>query len=78
LTLADLADMAHVRLSSDWDHTSAVMALLATIHRDPNKHGPFSPAEFHPYKGQRRTSRGIPITRENIGILKVFVGRKRK
>jgi len=24
------------------------MAMLASIHRDPKKHGPFKPADFHP------------------------------
>ena len=24
------------------------MAMLATIHRDPRKHGPYKPADFHP------------------------------
>jgi hypothetical protein len=75
--LAELAEMAEARLDDEWNHTSAILALLANIHRDPKKHGPYRPEHFHPFK--RKASVGVRITRENIGLLKkAFIGRERQ
>ncbi len=57
--------------------------MTANINRDTKKRsGPFRPAEFNPFaadKREPRARRGIPITRENIGILKAaFCGKKQK
>ena len=60
--------MAEGRLDQAWNHTSAILALLANVHRDPKKRRPFRPEDFHPFK--RRSSVGVRITRENIGLLK--------
>jgi len=60
--------MAEARLEDEWNHTSAVLALLANVHRDPKKRRAFRPEDFHPYR--RRASVGTRITRENIGLLK--------
>jgi len=69
--------MAEARLDDEWNHTSAVLAMLANIHRDPKKHSAYRPEHFHPFK--RKTSVGIRITRENIGLLKkVFLSGKEK
>ena len=61
--------MAEGRVDSEWNHTSAVLAMLANVNRDPKKHGPYRPEDFHPLK-RRSNSQGIRITRENIGLLK--------
>jgi len=60
--------MAEGRLDQEWNHTSAVLAMLANVHRDPKKCRPFRPEDFHPYR--RRASVGVRIIRENIGLLK--------
>ncbi len=60
--------MAEARGREAWNHTSAVMALLANIHRDPKKHRAFRPSDFNPYEARRKT--GVPITAANIGVLK--------
>ena len=73
-TLAELADMAEARLEDEWNHTSALLALLANVNRDPKKHGPYRPEDFHPFR--RRSAAGMRITRENIGLLKqVFLSK---
>lgn len=38
------------RQESAWDHTATVLALLAEIHRDPDRRAePFGPRDFHPW-----------------------------
>ena len=69
--------MAEARLDDAWNHTSAILALLANIHRDSKKHRAYRPEDFHPYR--RRSSVGVRITRENIGLLKkAFLGKEKK
>jgi len=66
--------MAEARVDAEWNHTSAILAMLANVNRDPKKRGAYHPEEFHPLKRRRSSSTGIPITRDNIGMLKtVFV-----
>jgi hypothetical protein len=62
--------MAEARVDAEWNHTSAVLAMLANVNRDPKKHGPYHPEDFHPSKRRQHSSTGIPITRSNIGLLK--------
>lgn len=65
--------MAEARMESEWDHTSALLTLLANAHRDPKKRRPFRVEDFHPFRTRRRGT-GVRITRDNIGLLKkVFV-----
>lgn len=40
--------MADGRSRELWNHTSAVLAMVANIHRDPKKGRPLRPADFHP------------------------------
>ena len=69
--------MTEARLESDWDHTSALLTLLANAHRDPKKRAPFRVEDFHPFR--RRSGTGVRITAENIGLLKkVFVDHMEK
>ena len=66
--------MAEARHRRAWDHTSAVLALLANCHRDPKKTRPFKPADFHPSTA-RRVNRA-PLPKADITLLKaVFVDR---
>ncbi|MFQ5733012.1 MAG: hypothetical protein ACE5KM_13810 [Planctomycetaceae bacterium] len=41
--------MADGRCRSEWNHTAAVLAMLANTHRNPKRGRPFSPLDFHPY-----------------------------
>ena len=66
--------MAEARVDAEWDHTAAVLCILANINRDPKKHGPFRPDQFHPFRRSSGSLSGVRITPENIGLLKkVFV-----
>ena len=70
--------MAESRLEQEWEQTSSVLALLANVHRDPKKGRRFSPADFNPFAPKTAPARaGIPITAENIGLLRAFVKEKR-
>ena len=40
--------MHEARERERWNHTGAVLCLLANLHRDPKKHRPFRPEDFHP------------------------------
>jgi hypothetical protein len=47
--------MADARRRDEWQHTSAVLAMLANVHRNPKKKPqPFTPAEFNPLAGERK------------------------
>ena len=61
--------MAEARVDAEWNHTSATLAMLANVNRDPKKHGPYRPEDFHPLK-RRGNSQGIRVTPQNIGLLK--------
>ena len=69
--------MAEARCQDGWSHTSAMLAMIANANRDPKKKkSPYKPADFNPMLAERKTA-GIPLTTENIGILKtVFVDGK--
>jgi len=54
-----------------WATTSAVLAMIANVNRDPRKTGPFRARDFDPYA--KRCRNGVPITPDNIEDLKVFV-----
>jgi hypothetical protein len=41
--------MVEGKARRDWDHTAALMSLLANINRDPKKTRAFKPADFHPF-----------------------------
>lgn len=41
--------MAWGRSNETWNHTSSLMALLATIHSDPEAGSPPTAATYHPY-----------------------------
>lgn len=49
--------MAEGRSEALWNHTSAVMCLLANLNRDPKKTRPYSPRQFHPREVARKARR---------------------
>lgn len=71
LTLRELVWMAEARQSDLWNHTAALLALLANAHRDPKKTRPLKPIDFHP---NRRATPTPTAPKAPISILKqVFV-----
>lgn len=63
--------MAEARIRERWNHTSALMALVANCHRDSRRRA-FTPADFHPQVAVAPTL--PPMT--DLSILKtVFVDR---
>lgn len=69
--------MAEGRGREHWAHTSALLALLANVHRDPKKHRAFSPADFNPYEALER--RKPAAKTKDLSILKtVFVDRQER
>ena len=66
--------MAEGRSREAWNHTAAVLALLANCHRDPKKSKPFQPDDFNPHE-QRKRGPAIRVTKENITEMRAeFVG----
>jgi len=53
--------MSEGRQRHDWSIASAVMAVLANIHRDPKRSRPLKPADFDPF-AQRTPPPKVPIT----------------
>ena len=71
-TLRELVWMADARQTDAWNHTAAVLAMLANTHRNPKKARPFKPSDFHP--GTRSARPQEPLPKVDISILKsVFV-----
>lgn len=66
--------MADATARQRWSHTSAVMALLANVHRDPKKKpSPYKPADFHPLL-PRKSERVVVGKQEGFRLLRqVFV-----
>jgi hypothetical protein len=64
--------MAVYRSEQQWAHTSAILAMIANVNRDP-KHTPsYKPDDFNPHA--RRRKRQAPLPKVGIEILKtVFV-----
>ena len=70
LTLRELVLMSDGRDRQLWVHTSFVLAMLANVHRDPKKGRAMRPADFNPYADADARRRGIPVTADNIEVLK--------
>jgi hypothetical protein len=56
------------RQRAAWNHTAAMMALVANCNRDPKRRPrPFEPRDFHPMVDVRRRSpRGQVLTPQNF------------
>ena len=65
--------MAESRSKDNWNHTSAVLALIINVNRDPKKHGAVSPKELNPHEKKVKTV----LKGKELRILKdVFIDRK--
>jgi hypothetical protein len=72
-TLRQLVVMAEAKSRQAWNHTSAILAMLANVHRDAKKTRALRPADFHPHRRHDKPT----ITKVGINVLKqVFVDRK--
>ena len=66
--------MAEGRSREAWNHTAAVLAMLANCNRDPKKGKALGPADFHPYAPRQRGP-AIRVTKENITEMRAeFIG----
>jgi len=65
--------MADARRRDEWQHTSAVLAMLANVHRNPKKKPqPFTPADFNPLAERKQ-----PVVKTGVRTLKtIFVDRR--
>lgn len=61
--------MAEARQREQWNHTAALLALLANCHRDPRRSRAFTLNDFHPL-----AEPAPPPPRADIRVLKaVFI-----
>jgi hypothetical protein len=66
--------MAEGRARDQWDHTAALLALLANAHRDHRQRSePFGIADFHPFRAPRRSE---PLKVDITVLRDVFVKEK--
>ena len=63
--------MAEAKARDEWARASSILAMIANAHRDPKKTRAYRPSDFSPF--EKRRKRGIPITPDNIGVLKALV-----
>ena len=62
--------MAEARGRDRWAHTSAILALVANVNRDPKKTRPYKPADFDPYRAKGKHGDAMELNEENLGLLK--------
>jgi len=60
--------MAEARGRDNWAHTSAILALVANVNRDPKKTRAFKPADFDPYSAKDKRDGAIEVT--DMAVLK--------
>jgi len=54
--------MAEARSREAWNHTAAVMALIANCNRDPKKRGkPFEMTDFHPCHAAKKSDKVLRL-----------------
>ncbi|NLY01521.1 MAG: hypothetical protein GXY83_35970 [Rhodopirellula sp.] len=60
--------MAEGRGRQSWAHTSAILALIANVNRDPKKTRPFKPSDFDPYSAKDKRDAAIEV--KDMDVLK--------
>lgn len=66
--------MVEGRSIAAWWHTAALLAMQANRDRDRKKRrSPYTAAEFHPHFAHQRKREGLPVTRDSISMLKMFL-----
>ena len=66
--------MAEARGRDNWVHTSAILALIANVNRDPKKTRPYKPSDFDPYSAKDKRDEVIEVT--DMSVLKDAFTRK--
>ena len=65
--------MATGRDKVAWNHTAAILALIANVNRDLRKHPAAKPSDFHPYNAGR--SKAVKDTKLAFALMREsFVG----
>ena len=65
--------MAEARSQERWNHTAALLALIANCHRDPHRRKAYEPSDFLPGRAGRDES----LATADLSVLKsVFVDRQ--
>ena len=73
MTLKELLIMAEAKSRDNWNHTSAILALIINVNRDSKKRRAVSPKELNPHEQKKKTV----LRGKGLRILKdVFVDRK--
>lgn len=54
--------MAEARGRDNWAHTSAILALVANVNRDPKKTRAYKPSDFDPYSAREKRDKAIEVT----------------
>jgi hypothetical protein len=70
--------MAEARGRDNWAHTSALLALIANVNRDPRKTPAASPADFNPFEAKNRGNVLRLPKSEAFSMLKAMFVRKTK
>jgi hypothetical protein len=60
--------MAEARGRDNWAHTSAVLALVANVNRDPKKTRAYKPSDFDPYSAREKRDEAIEV--RDLAVLK--------
>ena len=69
--------MAEGKSQDSWQHTSAILCLIANANRDPKKTRAFKPSDFNPFSRKSKYPDAINVNKENIHILRnAFVRQK--
>jgi hypothetical protein len=69
--------MAEARGRDNWAHTSAILALVANVNRDPKKTRAYKPSDFDPYSAREKRDEAIEVTQ--MAVLKdAFTNKERK
>lgn len=68
--------MAEARGRDNWAHTSAVLALVANVNRDPKKTRAYRPADFDPYAQHDRRLRTVADKESLVILREALEGRK--
>lgn len=70
-TYAEASQMFCEHGRDKWQHTAAILAQIAAANADPKNPKKIRPEEFNPWENMAGGGqRGIPLTRENLHILK--------
>ena len=67
LTLRELLAMAEAKSKDNWNHTSAILALIINVNRNPKKQRPLSPKELNPHEQKVKAvlkGKGIRILKD--------------